>query len=83
MSIFEGAVSGLSGVANKLGFNFLTGNIPLVPPAPIYVGLQVPELNNGIGSTGPANHTGVFFLIFLIILQSLVTLQYRWRKKHL
>jgi len=62
MSIFEGAVSGLSGVANKLGFNFLTGNIPLVPPAPIYVGLQVPELNNGIGSTGPANHTGGFFL---------------------
>lgn len=62
MSIFEGAVSGLSGVANKLGFSFLTGNIPLVPPAPIYVGLQVPELNNGLGSTGPANHTGGFFL---------------------
>ena len=62
MSIFEGAVSGLSGIANKLGFGFLTGNIPLVPPAPIYVGLQVPELNNGLGSTGPANHTGGFFL---------------------
>ena len=62
MSIFEGAVSGLSGVANKLGFNFLTGAIPLVPPAPIFVGLQVPELNNGVGSTGPANHTGGFFL---------------------
>jgi hypothetical protein len=62
MSIFEGAVSGLSGVANRLGFNFLTGAIPLVPPAPIFVGLQVPELNNGIGSTGPANHTGGFFL---------------------
>ena len=62
MSIFEGAVSGLSGIANKLGFSFLTGNIPLVPPAPIYVGLQVPELNNGLGSTGPANHTGGFFL---------------------
>ena len=62
MSIFEGAVSGLSGIADKLGFSFLTGNIPLVPPAPVYVGLQVPELNNGIGSTGPANHTGGFFL---------------------
>jgi hypothetical protein len=35
MSIFVGAVSGLSGIAEKLGFSFLTGNIPVVPPAPI------------------------------------------------
>jgi len=62
MSIFEGAVSGLTGVADKLGFNFLTGNIPLVPPAPVYVGLQVPEVNDGQFSTGPKNHTGGFFL---------------------
>lgn len=62
MSIFEGAVSGLSNVANKLGFSFLTGAIPLVPPAPVFVGLQVPEVNDGLGSTGFKNHTGGFFL---------------------
>jgi hypothetical protein len=62
MSIFEGAVSGLSGVADKLGFSFLTGNIPIVPPSPVYVGLQVPEFNDGQFSSGPKNHVGGFFL---------------------
>lgn len=59
MAIFEGVVSGLSGVADKIGFNFLTGNIPLVPPAPVFVGLQIPEENNGLGFR---NHVGGFFL---------------------
>jgi hypothetical protein len=62
MSIFEGAVSGLSGVADKLGFSFLTGNIPLVPPSPVYIGIQVPEFNDGQFSSGFKNHVGGFFL---------------------
>lgn len=62
MAIFEGAVSGLSGIAEKLGFSFLTGNIPIVPPAPIYVGFQVPEVNDGSFSTGFKNHIGGFTL---------------------
>ena len=59
MSIFEGAVSGLSGVADKLGFSFLTGNIPIVPPSPVYIGIQVPEENSGAGFR---NHVGGCFL---------------------
>jgi hypothetical protein len=62
MAIFEGVVSGVSGIANKLGFNFLTGSIPLVPPAIISVGLQVDGFNDGLGSTGPRTHLGGFFL---------------------
>jgi hypothetical protein len=62
MSIFEGAVSGLSGVAEKLGFSFLTGSIPIVPPAIISVGIQVDGFNDGLGSTGGKSHLGGFFL---------------------
>jgi hypothetical protein len=62
MSIFEGAVSGLTGVADKLGFNFLTGNIPVVPPGIVYVGLQVDSYNDGVGSTGGRSHVGGFAL---------------------
>lgn len=62
MAIFEGVVSGLSGVADKIGFNFLTGNIPLVPPAPVFVGIQVDGFNDGVGSTGGRSHIGGFFL---------------------
>lgn len=59
MAIFDGVVKGIGNVADKLGFSFLTGNIPLVPPAPVYVSLQVPEENSG---TGFRNHTGGFIL---------------------
>jgi hypothetical protein len=62
MAIFEGVASGLGNFANKLGFNFLTGNIPIVPPSPVYVGLQVPEVNDGQFSSGAKNHVGGFFL---------------------
>lgn len=62
MAIFEGVASGIGNIANKLGFNFLTGNIPLVPSAPVYVGIQVPEFNDGQFSTGFKNHVGGFFL---------------------
>jgi hypothetical protein len=62
MAIFDGVVSGVSGIANKLGFNFLTGAIPLVPPAPVFVGIQIPEFNDGQFSSGPKNHVGGFFL---------------------
>jgi hypothetical protein len=62
MAIFEGVVSGVSGIASKLGFNFLTGSIPLVPPAIISVGFQVDGYNDGVASTGGRSHLGGFFL---------------------
>lgn len=66
MAIFEGVVSGAknlaSGALNKLGFNFLTGAIPVVPPAPIYMSMMVTGYNDGQFSTGPRQHQGTFVL---------------------
>lgn len=62
MAIFSGVATGIGNVANKLGFNFLTGEFVPVPPAPVYVGLQVDSYNDGVGSTGPRTHIGGFIL---------------------
>lgn len=59
MAIFEGAVKGLGSLADKLGFGFITGNIPVHTNAPVYVGFQIPEENSGLGSR---IHSGGFFL---------------------
>lgn len=62
MAIFEGVVKGLGNIADKLGFGFITGNIPLHTNAVINVGFQIPEMNDGQNSSGPRVHTGGFFL---------------------
>lgn len=62
MAIFDGVAKGIGDIAGKLGFGFITGTIPLVPPAPVYVGLQVDGYNDGVGSTGGRTHIGGFFL---------------------
>jgi len=58
MAIFEGVVSGLGSVADKLGFNFLTGNLIPPIPAPITVAFAVEDFYPG----GPVFHTGGFIL---------------------
>lgn len=64
MAIFEGVVNSVTSVAgdiaNRLGFNFITGAIPVVPPAPIYLSMLVTGYNDGQFSTGPRTHVGTF-----------------------
>jgi hypothetical protein len=58
MAIFEGVVSGASGLLGALGFDWVTGSLGSLVATPITVDIAVPDIYPG----GPSFHTGGFTL---------------------